>query len=190
MLRRRKYLNLLVWAAVPLLAWPALGERGTAPLQPGNALPALSGQTLSGKLLELPAAARNHVSVAIFSFSRAGGRDARKWAQQLSKDDPHVAIYNVIFLESVPRVLRSVVVSGIRNQMPSTMRDQTVFLYQQQTSWEQRLHIEDTDYACVVVLGRTGLIRSVSSGPFTDAIYARVQAALGPEAGGIVPKVQ
>jgi hypothetical protein len=77
--------------------------------------------------------------VVIFSFSRAGGHDARNWAQHLSKDYPHLEIYNAIFLESVPRLFRDMVVAGIRSGMPPAVQDRTVILYQQQSSWEQKL---------------------------------------------------
>jgi hypothetical protein len=162
-----------------VLVLSALGEDGSLPLQRGDALPALVGQTLSGKMLDLPAVARGSAVVVIFSFSRAGGRDARNWAQQLSKDYPEVAVYNAIFLESVPRLLRNLVASGIHSVMPSAAQDRTLLLYQQQGSWEKMLQVQDENCASVVVLGPTGLIRSVSAGGFTEAIYARVKAELG-----------
>ncbi len=117
--------------------------------------------------------------MAIFSFSRTGGRDARNWAQHFSNDYPQLAIYNVIFLESVPRLFRPMVVSRIQSGMPPGMQDRTQPLYQQQISWEQMLHVKDENYACVVVLGRTGLIRWMASGPFAEAIYARATAEVG-----------
>jgi hypothetical protein len=168
------------WIIALLLALSALGEGGSLPLQPGDALPSLIGQTLSGRVLDLPAATRGKAAVAIFSFSRAGGRDARNWAQHFSNDYTHLAIYNVIFLESVPRPLHGIVASRIRDKMPLGMQDQTLLLYQHQIPWEQRLHIQDENYACVVVIERTGFIRSISSGPFTESVYARVKSEFEP----------
>ncbi len=169
----------LVWPLALLLTSSALGEEAQSPLHPGVALPILIGQTLNGKRLELPASARDEVAVAIFSFSRAGGRDARDWGQRLSKDYPHLVVYNAIFLESVPRLFRPMVASAIRSGMPATMQDRTLLLYRQQTSWEQMLHVNDEKYACVVVLGRTGLVRWMSPGPFTEAVYVRLKAEIG-----------
>jgi ATP synthase subunit 10 len=172
---RRRCGTIGTWTLIVLLAASALGEQGTSLLKPGDALPPLAGQTVAGKSLNLPTAAEGKIAVVIFSFSRAGGRDAQKWAQHLSKDDPHLPIYTAIFLESVPRLFRSIAVSGIRSGMPPVMLDQTLLLYQQQASWEQRLHVTDENHACVLVLGRAGHLRWVSPGPFEESVYARVK---------------
>lgn len=168
------------WALVLLLALPALGEEGSVPLQPGVALPSLVGQTLSGKPFDLPDAARGEIAVVIFSFSRAGGHDARNWVQHLSKDYPHLNIYNLIFLESVPRPFRGMAVSGVRSGMPPAVQDRTMILFQQQTSWEQKLRLTDENYACVLVLGPTGLIRGMTSGLFTENLYRQVRERISP----------
>lgn len=172
---RRSCAAIGAWALVVLLATSSLAEQGTSLLKPGDAFPPLAGRTVAGKPLDLPTAAAGKVAVVIFSFSRAGGRDAQNWAQHLSKDDPHLAIYTAIFLESVPRMFRSIAVSGIRSGMPPAMLDQTLLLYQQQTSWEQRLHVKDESYACVLVLDQSGRIRWISLGPFADSLYLRLR---------------
>jgi hypothetical protein len=142
-------------------------------------MPSLAGQTLSGNPLDLEAFTRDKAAVVIFSFSRAGGRDARTWAQHFSKEDPSLAICDVIFLDSVPRLFRPMVVAEIRGGMPPDLRDRTLLLFQQQTSWQQRLHVSDEDYASVLVLGPTGLVRWISQGPFTEALYAHAAAEVG-----------
>lgn len=169
-----------VWPLVLILASSALGEETHPLLKPGSALPTLTGQTLNGKSLEIPASDRGEVAVAIFSFSRAGGRDARNWGQRFSKDYPHLVVYDVIFLESVPRLFRPMVAAAIRSGMPASMQDRTLLLYRQQTLWEHMLQLKEDNYACVIVLGPTGLLRWMSSGPFTEAVYARLRAEVGP----------
>lgn len=174
-MRRRNCGAIGALVLVALLAVSALGEQGTSMLKPGDALPLLAGQTVVARPLELPTAAAGKVAVVIFSFSRGGGRDAQNWAQHLSKDDPYLPIYTAIFLESVPRMFRAIAVSGIRSGMPLVMLDRTLLLYQQQTSWEQRLHVTDESYACVLVLDQSGLIRWISPGPFADSRYLRLR---------------
>lgn len=168
------------WALVVLLVASAHGEPGTPLLKPGDALPPLAGKTVTGKPLDIPAAAEGNVAVVIFSFSRAGGRHAQNWAQHLSKDDPHLPLYTAIFLESVPRLFRSIAVSEIRSGMPPAMQDRTLIVYQQQGLWEQRLHVTDESYARVLVLGQAGRIRWMSPGPFADSIYLRLRKEVQP----------
>jgi hypothetical protein len=158
-----------------LLAVSAHSQPGTLPLKPGDALPPLAGQTVTGKPLELPARSGGEVAVLIFSFSRAGGRDAQNWAQRLSKDEPHLPVYTVIFLESVPRLFRPMAVSAIRSGMPTAMLDRTLILYQRQNFWEEKLNITDESDACVLVLGQTGGIRWISSGRFAYSLYLRLR---------------
>lgn len=167
-------------ALLVLLAASAPGEQGASLLKHGDAFPSLGGQTVAGKPLDLPTAAAGKVAVVIFSFSRSGGRDAQNWAQHLSKDDPHLPIYTAIFLESVPRMFRSIAVSGIRNGMPPVMQDHTLLLYRQQSLWEQRLQITDESYACVLVLDQSGRIRWISLGPFADSLYRRLRKEVRP----------
>jgi hypothetical protein len=174
-MRRQNCRAIGAWALVVLLAASALGEQGTSLLKPGDVLPPLVGQTVAGKPLDLPTAAADKVAVLIFSFSRGGGRDAQNWAQYVSKDDPHLPIYTAIFLESVPRMFRAIAVSGIRSGMPPVILDQTLLLYQQQNSWEQRLHVKDESYACVLVLDQSGRIRWITLGPFSDSLYLRLR---------------
>lgn len=116
----------------------------------------------------------------IFSFSRAGGRDAQNWAQRFSKEHPLLAGYNTIFLESVPRPFRSLAVSGIRNAMPPAVQDRTLLLYEEQAGWQKRLQVQDLHNASVVILSPTGGIRWICSGRFTEANYRRAEGEIQP----------
>jgi hypothetical protein len=158
----------------------ARGRGGTSPLKAGDLLPPLVGQTVAGKQLDLPAATERKVAVVIFSFSRTGGQDARSWEQHISKDDPNLPLYTAIFLESVPRLFRSLAISDIRSTMPPAMLGQTLLLYQQQTFWKQRLRVTDENHACVLVLDRSGRIRWISLGPYADALYVHLRKETEP----------
>ena len=154
-----------------LVVASARGEGGASPLKPRDVLPPLVGQTLTGRQLALPSAAQGNVAVVIFSFTRAGGRDAKSWAQHLSKDDPSLLLYTAIFLESVPHIFRAIAVSEIRNGMPQARQDRTLLLYDHQSFWEQRLHVTDKSQACVLLVGRSGDIQWLQSGPFGGSLY-------------------
>lgn len=153
----------------------ARGEQVQPPFKPGDTLAALAGQTITGKSLDLPAAADDSQAVLIFSFSRAGGRDAQSWEQRLSKDDPHLSIYTAIFLESVPRLFRPLAVTGIRSGMPVFLQDRTMLLYRDESLWERRLHVADESHASVILLGPGGHIRWITSGPFTDSLCVALE---------------
>lgn len=153
-------------------------QTGSLTTKPGDILPAFAGKTLTGEQLDLPNRTKGSQAVVIFSFSRAGGRDAQFWVQRLSEDSPHLSVYVAIFLESVPRLFRSLAVSGIRNGMPSFMQDRTILLYQDQTSWEERLRVSDERRASVVVLSPSGRVQWITSGPFTESLYISLKQHL------------
>lgn len=154
-----------------LLSVPTPGQPAPSQLKPDDTLPMLGGQALTGKWLDLPAAAGDSPAAVILSFSRAGGHDAQNWAQHLSKDYPHLAIYTVIFLESVPRLFRSVAVSGIRGGMPLSMQYRTILLYRYESLWKRRLQATDEGRASVILLGPRGHIKWITSDPFADSLY-------------------
>src|SRR5580692_6242644 len=87
------------------------------PLKTGDVFPGFGGQTISGREATLPEAGKQ--LLAIFSFSRASGDDARRWREHADLGD----CYGIIMLESVPRLLRGLVASGIRSGMPPDVRD-------------------------------------------------------------------
>ena len=152
------------------------GQPAAARLRIGDAFPQVSGQTLTGKSLELPSAAASRRAVVIFSFSKAAGKDARLWSIGISKDLPQdVPIYSVIMLESVPKLFRSMVVSGIQDNMPLPMQDRTIVLYRDEKLWKQRLAVTDDRHAYVVLLGPGGRIRWSNSGAASDAQSMRLK---------------
>jgi hypothetical protein len=149
-------------------------------LKPGDELPSLAGQTVTGRPLDILKSAKGNVAVVIYSFSRAGGRDAQTWAEHLTKDQQDLPLYTAIFLESVPRFFRSTAVSAIRSGMSLAMQERTLLLYQQQSLWEQRLHVTNEGHACLLVLDREGHIRWMLSGPFAEAPYLLLRKELQP----------
>lgn len=160
-----------------LLSAHSAVRAGPTHLKPGDILPPFAGQSLTGKRLDLASVIGNP-AVVVFSFSRAGGQDAQLWIQRLMKDDPHLAIYTVILLESVPGLFRAMAVSGIKNGMPAVLQDRTVLLYRDEDLWRERLQVANKRHACVMLLGRTGRIQWITAGPFANALYSELSKSI------------
>jgi ATP10 protein len=164
---------------------PQLGvaQSNAPPLQVGDAFPQISGQTLTGKSLQLPDAAAGKPALVVFSFSRAAGKDARSWNEHLFKDFSNskaipVPGYQVIVLESVPKLFRSMAISGIKSNMPLAVQDRTIVSYQDEAIWKQHLAVSDENRAYIVLLGPDGHIRWRNSAAFTDSEYAHLKNEL------------
>ncbi len=175
----------LLIAGVSMLAPQAgAGQSSAAPLHAGDAFPQLSGQTLTGKLLQLPAAATGKPALVVFSFSRTAGKDARSWNEHLFKDFSNsnaIAVpgYQVIVMESLPKLFRSMAISSMKSNMPLAVQDRTIVSYQDETVWKQHLAASDENRAYVVLLGPDGHIRWRNSAAFTDSEYAHLKNELG-----------
>jgi hypothetical protein len=150
-----------------------------SPLQRGQALPQISGEALTGRSLQLPAAASGKPAVIIFSFSKTAGKDARAWNERLSRDFPgDVPSFTIIVLESVPKLFRGMALSGIKSSMPIPMQDRTIVLYRDETLWKQRLAFSEDSRAYVVSLDSDGRIQWKSERAFTEDAYAQLKDQL------------
>lgn len=116
--------------------------------------------------------------MVVFSFSRAGGRDAQQWIQLIMRDDPHLAIYTVIFLDSVPELFRAMAISGIKHGLPPALQDRTILLYRDGGLWRHRLQVSNERQACVMLVGLTGRIRWMTSGPFADSLGSELSRSI------------
>jgi hypothetical protein len=172
-----RYTRIFVGLSVSLLLLSsyASSQTNASSLNDNDKLPSIAAPALSGKWVDMPAITAGKPAVAIFSFSRAAGREAQNWTQHLSKDDEHLAIYTVIFLESVPRLLRSMVLSEIKKDVPGVMQDRTIILYRDEREWKQRLQLTDEHRACLTLIRANGEIQWINSEPFTDARYVELR---------------
>jgi hypothetical protein len=170
----RAFALLIIGAQIPKLLSALPNE---APLQVGSGFPRFSGQTLTGKSLDLPAAAAGRPVVVVFSFSKSAGQDAHKWNENLSRDFPNVPAYTLIELQSVPKLFRGMALAGIKS-MPVSMQDRTVVLYQNEDLWKERLAVSDETRAYVVLLGPGGHIRWRNRGRFAEFEYAALRGVL------------
>lgn len=172
---RRALLLLALGSSMMLMAEQA--QSATA-LNLGDVLPDISGQTPSGGSLHLSDVVAHKTSVVVFSFSRTAGKDARLWNDHLYKDygsNRLVAGSTVIMLEAAPRLLRGIIVSELKKNMPPSMRDRTMVSYQNEELWKQRLAMADDSHAFVLLLGPDRRLRWRNSGAFSDAEYTELK---------------
>jgi hypothetical protein len=160
-----------------LFSLPAIAATAV-PLQLGEVLPMVTGETLSGKQLELPSADAGSTRVLMFSFSKAAGADSRLWSEHLAKETGPVLSFRVIMLESVPRLVRGMAVAGIKSGVPAADRNRTILVYKDEDAWKKRLSVTDDKHAYVVLIDGKGRVGWMSSGPFTDGGYAELRKAL------------
>ena len=127
-----------------LLAPASVAQQSAAPLRFGDGFPHLAGQALTGNRLDFPSVTAGKTAAVMFSFSRNGGKDARLWNEHLSEDFQGLPIYTIILLESVPGIFRGMALSVIKSDMPLSLQDRIVVMYQNATGSHGRQASEPT----------------------------------------------
>jgi hypothetical protein len=161
----------LGWCMMLRAAW---AQSATSALNLGDIFPDVAGQTPSGASLRLSDVVAGKTSVVVFSFSKTAGKDAQVWNDHLYKDygsNPLIAGSTVIMLEAAPRLLRGIIVSELKRNVPTTMRDRTIVSYQNEELWKQRLAVADDRHADVLLLESDRRMRWRNSAAFSDTEY-------------------
>jgi hypothetical protein len=145
----------------------------------GDPFPYFSGQTVTGKPLELPKASAGKSALVIFTFGRVSGKDGQAWNLRLAKDfESSVPNYTIIVAESVPQMFRGRALSGIKGGMPQEMQDRAVLLFQDEQRWRRTLGVTDDHRAYVLLLGPNGRVVWENATAFSESDYAFVKSRL------------
>ncbi|MGP0019838.1 MAG: hypothetical protein ACLPHP_14795 [Candidatus Sulfotelmatobacter sp.] len=144
-------------------------------------MPKTEGESLAGIRVVLPDAAAGKVAVLIFGFTRASKDQTSAWASKLQADFATRAdfeLYQLPVLEDVPRLIRGMVISGMRKGVAENNRDHFVPILQGETQLKKFVQYSAPDNAYIVVLGRAGNVAEQSHGTLDDANHAQLRAAI------------
>jgi hypothetical protein len=147
--------------------------------QVAEEMPQIEGESLAGQRVVLPDAARGKIAVLDFGFSRASKVPTSDWGKRLSSEfggRPDFALYQLPVLEDVPRIIRGMVISGIRKGVPDELREHFVPIVTGEAAIKTLVMYKEPDDAYLVVLDRAGKIAWQQHGPLSDAAYTRLRA--------------
>jgi hypothetical protein len=170
MLRRSRFVTLLFVSSLLTVAM------AQSALHLGDALPEISGQTLSGKQLTLPRDAAGKPAVVSFSFSKTGGKDSALWSEHIEKDFPAIGHpYTLMMIEAAPKFVRGMIISSSKKDMPEQAQDRCIPMDHDEDAWKKRIGFTDDNKAYIFLLAPDGHIRWKSSGAFSDTEYAALK---------------
>ncbi len=168
-------------AAIYILAAIPLAIPGTVAQNAHNpALPRLDGETLSGKKIVLPDDARGKIALLMIGFSKKGGKATGAWGNRFKKDfgaDQRFAVYPVAELEDAPRLIRGMIVGGMRHGTPPAERDRFVTLFQGEVDLKRFVAFSGADDPYLLLLDANGTVQWRSHGVFREEDYLTLQAA-------------
>jgi len=149
----------------------------TAYIHGQQPMPGIQGESLSGKNVSLPDAAKGHVAVLVFGFTKKSKEPTSAWAGKLNSDFAAQAdfdIYQIPVLEDVPHFIRGMVISGMKKGVKENLRDHFVPIVRGEAELKKLVGYKEPDDAYLVILDPEGNIAGQMHGPFSDTMYEQL----------------
>jgi hypothetical protein len=138
-------------------------------------LPAVDGETLSGKKVSLPAAAAGQPALLIIGFTHGSQTQTKAWAMRVRGRFP---TWSIAVLEDVPRLVRGMATHGIKSGTPKDQYDRFLLVYHGEKQLKQAAGFDSPDDAYLLVIDGTGAIRWSYHGTVTDAAIEQIASHL------------
>lgn len=168
--RTRSILFLLSALLLPALA---LAQRQT--------MPTISGESLAGGKVVLPEAAKGKVAVLIFGFTKASKEPTKAWATRLNSElgnQPDFVLWQLPVLEDVPRLIRGMVISGMKKTVPGNLRDHFVPIVEREAELKKLVNYKDANDAYLILLDRSSQIVQQLHSASPEAAYAPLRTGI------------
>jgi hypothetical protein len=155
-------------------------------LAPGDPMPVLRGESLSGKKTSLPDVARGRIALVTLGFSYGSRFAVEAWTGRFQRDfgtERSVTFFEVPMIGGMARMARPFIDGGMRRGTPRALHENVITVYGSGDAWKRRLGYSGPDDAYLLLLDRDGRVVWRYAGPFRDADYgalaATVRALLG-----------
>lgn len=142
-------------------------------------MPRIEGESFAGRRVVFPDAASGKLAVLILGFSKGSKGPTSAWGEKIGAEfgsQPGFELYQLPVLEDVPRLLRGMVISGIKKGVKENVRDHFVPIVQGEVSLKKLVGYKETNDAYMIILDRSGQIVGQMHGEFSEALYAQFEA--------------
>lgn len=143
-------------------------------LQPGESLPPLKGEFLTGRQAQLPEASSGRVALLALGFSYNSRFPVEVWIGRFRKDfgeNPHVTFYEIPMISGMARLGKWFIDSGMRKGTPANDQENVITVYGGVDSWKRRVGYQSLDAAYLVLLDKHGIVCWRHSGAFDEEAY-------------------
>jgi len=140
--------------------------------------PRLQEESLAGQQVVLPDAAAGKVAVMVLGFSHASSTPTGAWMERAAEEfgkNPNVVLYQLAVIEDAPRLVRGMIISGMKKGVPENQRVFFVPVVHKENDLKQLVGYKDDNDAYLVVLDRTGKVIYQTHGSAPDASYAALR---------------
>ena len=138
-------------------------------------------QNLKGEARKFPADISPSRAIIVVTFSKSASNQALEWTRKLRENQQKLTagIYQISFLEDVPVLFRSFVISAIRRAVPRDLHENFWIATSSSKEWQQRTGSESVEEAHVLLIENRTQIAWRFHGAFSDAVLEGVTASRG-----------
>ena len=122
----------------------------------GETIPDSRGTLLSGQEMRLPRDLPARQTVLVVGFTRKSGKSCEEWRRVLA--EMGVARLQVPMLESVPKLIRGMVLSGMKKGTPAEAQGALLPLFEKEAEWKRVTGFSAADDAYVLLVDEHGEI--------------------------------
>ena len=148
-------------------------------LQPGEPLPPLNGEFLTGRQAQLPDASSGRVALLALGFTYNSRFPVEAWIGCFREDfgsNPHVTFYEIPMIGGMARLGKWFIDSGMRKGTPRSDQENVITIYGGTDAWKQRVGYQSPDAAYLVLIDKHGVVRWRHSGAFDEDAYKDLQS--------------
>ncbi len=153
---------------------------GASPLKPGDPLPELKGELLSGQSATLPSAAKGKITLLALGFSRDSQHSIEPWTKrfraEFGKDD-RVTCYTVPMIGPGGRFAKIFIMGGMKRDVPKEMYDRFMVVFADTEPWKGRVSVKGPNDAYLILLDGAGTVRWIYGGVFDEGRFHELAAA-------------
>lgn len=152
-----------------------------SPIQPGESLPSLKGEFLTGRQAQLPDAASGRVALLALGFTYNSRFPVEAWIGRFRKDfdsNSQVTFYEIPMIGGMARLGKLFIDSGMRKGTPRSDQENVITVYGSTDTWKQRIGFQAPDAAYLVLLDKHGVVRWRHSGAFDEEAYRDLHAQI------------
>ena len=148
-------------------------------LSPGEPMPVLKGEFLTGRPAVLPDAASGRVALVAVGFTYDARFAVEAWVGRFRKDfgdNQRVTFYEVPMIGGMARLGKWFIDSGMRRGTPKKDQENVITVYGGTDPWKQRLGFHSPNFAYLLLVDQRGVVRWRHSGEFDEKAYADMAA--------------
>ena len=160
-----------------------------AEIPPGERLPTLKGEFLTGREAVLPEAASGRVALLALGFTYDSRFAVEAWVKKFRADyseNPHVMFYEIPMIGGMAQLGKWFIDSGMRRGTPKADHEQVITVYGGTAPWKERLGFKAPGAAYLILLDKNGVVHWRHNGAFDEAAYK----ALSAETNALLSKSQ